>query len=81
MVRKIAYGYRISKSFRLRWTQGDGDDDRCFRFCYMWKVKDRYCINSYFSMKEFPTKKQLEDYLDKSAYWKDRARYMFLSKE
>ena len=32
-------------------------------------------------MKEFPTKKQLEDYLDKSAYWKDRARYMFLSKE
>ena len=35
MVRKIEYGYRISKSFRLRWTQGDGDDDRCFRFCYM----------------------------------------------
>ena len=62
MVRKLEYGYRISKSFRLRWTQGDGDDDRCFRFCYMWKVKDRYCINSYFSMKEFPTKKQLEDY-------------------
>ena len=81
MVRKTVYGYRISKSFRLTWTQGDGDDNRYFKFCYMWKVKDRYCTNNYFSMEEFPTKKQLEDYLDKSLFWSERARYTFLRKE
>ena len=81
MVRKTIYGYKISKSFRLIWTEGDGTDNRYFKFCYMWKVRDRYCSNDYFSMDEFPTKKQLEDYLDSSEYWRERTRYVILCKE
>lgn len=81
MVRKTEYCYRISKSFRLSWTRGEGTDNRYFKFCYMWKVKDRRCLNNYFSMHEFHTKKQLEDYLDSSEYWRENARHVILCKE